>query len=54
MFLSTPSKGTMHALVEQIKVALALSGYLYPNHWSHPYETTLLAVKNNYLSLRDI
>jgi len=47
-------KGTMHALVEQIKVALALPGYLHPNHWSHPYETTLLEVKNNYISLRDV
>jgi len=44
----------MHALVKQIKVALALSGYFYPNHWSYPYETTLLEVKNNYLSLRDV
>jgi hypothetical protein len=45
-------EGTMHALVEQIKVTMALPRYLYPNHWSHPYETTLLEVKNNYLSFK--
>jgi hypothetical protein len=39
MFLSTPFKETIHALVEQIRVALALSGYLHPNNWSNPYET---------------
>jgi hypothetical protein len=44
----------MHALPEQIKMALALPGYLYSNHWSHPYETTFVEVKNNYLSLRDV
>jgi hypothetical protein len=31
-------EGSKYALVEQNEVALALPGYLYPNHWSHPHE----------------